>query len=305
MRGFVSVLALAAAAGVASTASADVLSISFTGSLTSYNGPASQDPFDPSTPLGGSIAAFPDLAKFDAQIVVRNFDPSFTGSYSFGPGGSSGNVEFFLHTPILERIEALTTRLGDSSPNGFSEDTKLLLPRNDFSTTTDEVNVTTTGFFGSGSLEVVNGVPVGITYNQGASTLQSFDFRFNPLSLEELDIATGANTSFDAAGQFDLDTAGASDSVPYGFNTTLANFPGSTVLTTTRATIESELAAGNLLDAKQSSGGQPLANPFAGLTGTWFQYNAGGFDASVVVIPAPAGASMLVAGGLLAGRRRR
>ncbi|MEM8756740.1 MAG: hypothetical protein AAGF47_03045 [Planctomycetota bacterium] len=293
---------LAAFAGA--SASADVLSVSFVGDLTQYFGPASQDPFNPSTPLGSAIAANGDLAKFDGQFIVKNFDPSIPGTqtFTFGPGaGSDPDVQFFLHTPILERIEAFTTRLGTGNAQGVNANTKILLPRTVDSTTTDEVGVTTTGFFGTGTLVVENGVPVSISYNQGEDTLNSFDFRFNPLSLEDLSIS--GNGSFTQTGAFDI-ASGAADVAPYGFNTPLTAFPGGTVLDTTVGDVRAEIALGTILDGREP-GGSPIADPFADFTGTWLQYSAGDVTAAVTVVPAPAATALLGLAGLATSRRRR
>ncbi|MEM8835860.1 MAG: hypothetical protein AAGD00_08570 [Planctomycetota bacterium] len=301
---FFVVPSLLVAASATSTAS--VLSVNFVGDLTSYTGPASQDPFNPATPLGGAIAANGDLAKFDGQFVVNNFDPTIPGTqtFTFGPGsGSDPNVQFFLHTPILERVEALTTRLASTNSQDVPVNTKILLPRTVNSTTTDEVGVTTTGFFGTGTLTVVDGVPTSFSYNQGADTLQSFDFRFNPLSLEDLSVTSGS--TFTQTGTFDLDTPGGADEAIYGYNTPLSAFPSSTVLDTTVGRIRDELAIGAILDTRESSGGVPIADPFADFSGTWFQYEALGTTASVEVVPSPgaAGVSMIAAAACI--RRRR
>ena len=300
--------ALAAAAITAfagAAASADVLSLSFVGDLTAYTGPASQNPFNPATPLGSAIAANPDLGKFDGQFVVQNFDPTVPGlqTFTFGPGaGTSPDIQFFLHTPILERVEAFTTRRGTGNAQGAAVNTKILIPRTTDSTTTDEVGVTTPGFFGTATLQVFNGVPIGFTYNQGAGTLQSFDFRFNPLSLEDLTLDGG--DQFTLVNEFDFDS-GEADAAPYGFNTPLSAFPGSTILDTTVGDVKAELALGTILDGRESSGGQPIADPFAGFGGTWFQYDAGSVTAAVTVVPAPAALALVAAGGLAAARRRR
>ncbi|MEM1183847.1 MAG: hypothetical protein AAGI53_02490 [Planctomycetota bacterium] len=286
-------------------ATADVLSVNFVGDLTQYTGPASQNPFNPGTPLGSAIAANPDLGRFDGQFIVKGFDSTIQGvqTFTFGPGaGSDPNVEFFLHTPVLERVEALTTRLASGNALGVSEDTKILLPRTVNSTTTDEVGVTTTGFFGTGTLTVIDGVPVNLTYTQGANTLQSFDFRFNPLSLEEL--AVSGDGDFTLANMFDLD-AGEGADARYGYNTPLSAFPGSTILDTTKGVIDAELALGTLLDGKASSGGVALGDPFAGFDGIWYEYQAGGVTASVVVVPSPYGVAVLGLAGLAPFRRRR
>ncbi|MEL6498441.1 MAG: PEP-CTERM sorting domain-containing protein [Planctomycetota bacterium] len=299
----VAAVTLAAIAGGA--ASADVLSVSFVGDLTQYFGPASQGPFNPTTPLGSAIAANADLGRFDGQFIVNNFDPTIPGvqTFTFGPGaGASPDVEFFLHTPILERVEAFTTRLADGNAQGVSENTKILLPRRVDSTTTDELGVTTTGFFGVGTLTVVDGVPTSISYNQGANTLNSFDFRFNPLSLEDLTVQ--GDGTFTNTGTFNIDN-GEADVAPYGFNTPLSAFPGSTILDTTVGDVRAELALGTILDGRASSGGMPIADPFANFSGTWYQYQAGGVNAAVTVVPAPASAALIGLGGLAMSRRRR
>jgi len=294
-----------AIAGTAATANASVLSVNFVGDLTQFNGPASQDPFAPPTPLGSAIAGNPDLAKFDGQFVINNFDPTIAGTqtFTFGPGaGSDPNVRFFLHTPILERVEAFTTRLGTGNAAGANVDTKILIPRTFDSTTTDEVGVQTTGFFGTGTLTVVDGVPVGFTYNQGADTLNSFDFRFNPLSLEDLTVNSG--NDFTLANTYDIDGGEARDAI-YGFNTNLSAFPGSTVLDTTVGAIQDELALGTILYGKECSGGTHIDDPFADFSGTWFEYTAGGTTASVTVVPSPPGVVLLAISGVASTRRNR
>ncbi|MEM1424269.1 MAG: hypothetical protein AAGH64_09720 [Planctomycetota bacterium] len=297
-------IGVAAIAFTGASASADVLSVSFVGDLTQYFGPASQSPFDPSTPLGSAIAANPDLGRFDGQFIVNNFDPTISGTqtFTFGPGaGASSDIEFFLHTPILERIEAFTTRLGDGNAQGANTNTKVLLPRRVDSVTTDEVGVTTAGFFGTGTLTVVDGVPVGISYNQGEDTLNSFDFRFNPLSLEDITIEGTGN--FTQTGAFNIDN-GEADVAPYGFNTPLSAFPGSTILDTTVGDVRAELGLGTILNGRFPNG-TPIDDPFANFSGTWFQYDAGGVTAAVTVVPAPGAAALLGLSGIALIRRRR
>ena len=300
----VGVISVALSAGAA-VGQDDVLSVSFVGDLTQYSGPLSQNPFDPSTPLGGAIAATPDLGRVHGQLIATNCDATSPArqTSTVGPGTSSNpNVEFFLHSPILERIEARTTRLAAGNALGVPENTKILLPRTVNTTTTEEVGVTTTGFFGTGTLTVVDGVPVDFSYSQGANTLQSFDFRFNPLSLEQLELSTDSGT-FTLTDTFDI-AGGLAGDAPFGYNTPLSAFPGSTVLNTTRGIIEAELALGTLLNTRASSGGTPIDNPLSG-TGSIFQYQAGGIVAAVTVVPTTGTASLLAVAGLAAARRRR
>ncbi|MEM7245981.1 MAG: hypothetical protein AAF533_11605 [Acidobacteriota bacterium] len=280
---------------VAMPASADELVIDFAVDLTGdgFNGAFEISPFNPTSALGMGTALNPDLIRGDAQFIVKNFDPSFTGTYTFCEveGQSDPGVEFLLHTPLLERVEAFTTRIGSNSPQGFSEDTKILFPRTASSTTTDELGTTTTGFFGTAALFVRCGVPVSFTYTQGAETLASFDFVFNPNSLESLTIQADR---FLPVATYDLDTPGAADDAPYGLNSDLNGNPGSTVLQSTRGIVQAELDApfagggiGNLLDGKESSGGMPLDfDPLDG-TGTLYHYTATGGELSVDVISPP------------------
>ena len=294
----ISSLVLAIFISVSATLSADELIVTFVAGISgpeSFDGPFEISPFNPEGQFGGGVAVNPDLIQADGQFVVKNFDSSVAGeqTYSFSKTGESdAGVEFFLHSPLLERIEAFTTRIGSNSPNGHSANTKILLPRNASSTTTDENGLTSTGFFGDGSLTVVDGVPTSLKYSIGPDSLSSFDFLFNPSSLEEMSIV---GSEFSLAGSYDLNTAGAADAVPYGFNSTLTGNPGSTILDATRGAIQSELDAafagggtGNLLAGKEADGGQPLSfNPLDG-TGTLYHYTLSNAElSSVAVVPEP------------------
>ncbi|MCP4194837.1 MAG: PEP-CTERM sorting domain-containing protein [Planctomycetaceae bacterium] len=296
---------------------ADELLVTFVAEMPgsdSFNGPYEINPFNPDGQLGGGVVANPDLVKADLQFIVKDFDPTVAGQqvFNFAKGGPSDpGVEFFMHTPLLERVEAYTTRIGSNSPQGYSENTKILLPRRSTTTTTDTNGLTTTGFFGDGTLVVVDGVPTSLSYSLGEESLESFDFLFNPSSLDSLSIS---GNEFALDGTFDLDTPGAAASAPYGFNTTLNGAPGSTVLDTTRGIIQAELDApfagggiGNLLDNKQSKDGQPLSfNPLDG-TGTLYHYTLGNAEISAVaVVPEPNSAMLLLVGALaFLGKVRR
>lgn len=301
--------------GFSSVATADELLISFVGELTEFDGPEEISPFNAAGQLGAAVVTNPDLIKADGQFIVKDFDPNVAGTqtFSFAPGvGADPGVEFFLHSPLLERIEAYTTRIGSNSPQGYSENTKILLPRKEDTTTTDESEVTTTGFFGSGTLTVVDGVPVSLAYVAGPDAMSSFDFVFSPSSIEELTIS---GDDFVLTNTYNLDFAGAADNAPYGLNSDLSGNAGSTVLDTTRGIIQAELDApfasggtGNLLTNKESKGGVPL--PFNPLNGTGTLYHYSLTDAemgAVAVVPEPSSAILALLGGLaiLAVRRRR
>ena len=301
--------------GFSSAATADELLISFVGELTAFDGPEEISPFNPAGQLGAAVVTNPDLIRADGQFMVKDFDPNVAGTqtFSFTPGiGADPGVEFFLHSPLLERIEAYTTRIGSNSPQGYSANTKILLPRKQDTTTTDENGLTTTGFFGSGTLTVVDGVPVSLAYVAGPEAMSSFDFVFSPSSVEELTIS---GDDFVLTNTYNLDFAGAANNAPYGLNSDLSGNAGSTVLDTTRGIIQAELDApfagggtGNLLTGKESSGGVPLPfNPLNG-TGTLYHYTLN--DASLTasaIVPEPASATLVLFGGLfiLAVRRRR
>ena len=146
--------------GLGSLASADELIVSFVGELTTFNGPEEISPFSPDGRLGGGVAANPDLLRADGQFVVKNFDPNIAGTqtFEFAPTvGSSAGVEFFLHTPLLERVEAYTNRIGSNSPQGYTANTKILLTRIETTTTADEGDLETTGYFNTGTLRVEDG----------------------------------------------------------------------------------------------------------------------------------------------------
>lgn len=99
----------------ASRSNADELIVSFVAELTpsTWSGPASISPFNPTSQLGFGVGLNPDLIQADGQFIVKDFDPTFTGTYSFSPGGTSNpDVEFFLHTPPLERVKAFKARIG-------------------------------------------------------------------------------------------------------------------------------------------------------------------------------------------------
>lgn len=296
-------------------ASAGELIVSFVADTTEFSGPNAISPFNPDSQLGTAVGLNSDLIRADGQFIVKNFDPSVPGTQTFSftarDGASDPGVEFFLHSPLLERMEAYTTRIGSNSPNSHSTNTKILLPRTASSTTSDKNTPkrTTTGFFGDGTLTVVDGVPTSLSYSQGRESVSSFDFILTPSYLTDLSIS---GNNFTLQGTYDLDTPGAADGAPYGFNSVLNGNPGSTILDTTRGEIQAELDApfagggtGNLLDNKEASGGQPLSfNPLDG-TGTLFHYSLGNAEVAVTAVPEPSSAILALGGSLLLLSMRR
>ena len=131
---------------------------------------------------------------------------------------NTGN-RFFLHSPLLERIEADTWRAeGESNAgtltglgNPISQRKKFLLP--------------TANTYGIASLTIENGLPVSLTYSldfaaSGApgfegTNLEAVDFQLITLNSE--------GVSFGAGETFEVGVN--DDEVPFGFNTSLT--PGS------------------------------------------------------------------------------
>ena len=231
-------------------ATSDELILSFEAETTTYIGPELLSPFNPTGYIGSLALANPDLIKLDGQFIVKNFDSRLPGTQTYRlrkEGGSDDGVEMFLHNPLFFRLEAFTTRIGDNSPTGYPENTKILLPRREESETTSEEGVRTAGFFGDATLTVVDGVPESFSYYMGPDSLSSFDYRTVPnrgVSLDELTIQGG---SIHLLESFDLGTTAAAD-VPYGFYSTLEGNPAETVLKTTRGIIQAELDDNNFLD---------------------------------------------------------
>ena len=93
---------------------------------------------------------------------------------------------------------------------------------------------------------------------------------------------SSGDSVFTLVDTYDLDTPGDADAVPYGYNTPLSAFPGSTVLNTTRGIVAAEIAAGTILDGRESSGGMPIPNPLTG-TGTLYEYSVSAITAGVTV----------------------
>ena len=235
--------AIALVVVVSSAAVADSLLVNFTAELTpaTYNGPSDISPYTPGTALNLFALGEPDVLLSDGQFYIKNWngqDGTFTTNVD--PG-----TRFFLHSPLIERIEADTWRAEGPSDHGtltglgdpISQRRKFLLPTN--------------STFGTATLTIQNGVPTAIDYNldftqpgvppfQGAAGNPAFqNIQFNSISL------SSDNATFDAGQTFTIGTD--DDAVPYGLNTALSlgSYPPSllngTVVDTTRGMLRNEI----------------------------------------------------------------
>jgi hypothetical protein len=310
-------------------AEADSLLVSFRADLTAatFSGPDEVNPFLPGNALHAFAQVQPDVLGVDGQFYLQNWDGAdgvFTTTSISGPG--SPGAQFFLHSPLIERIEAQTWRIEgpsdhgtlDGAGNAVVQRDKVLLP----------ARVT----FGAASLTIQGGVPVGLSYaidfsqpgvpaDFGNSALASVEFSAITV--------TSSGASFGAAQTF---TIGVDDAgVPHGLNTQLllGSYPpsllSSTVIDTTRGLLRSEIlnnsdeiggatanisADGRLNGAPFPSSDTPsgqvyLANPFAGASGVLTVYSATGFTAGVALIPEPSALPLAGLAWVAATRRRR
>ena len=107
-------------------------------------------------PLSAYIAGTGEtnVLDVDGQFYLSNWD----GSDGVFQSNTDPGVRFFLHSPLLERIEAQTWRAEGPSDHGtlngtngpVAQRTKFLLP--------------TSQTFGQASLTIANGVPVALDY---------------------------------------------------------------------------------------------------------------------------------------------
>ncbi|MBG86573.1 MAG: hypothetical protein CMO80_06700 [Verrucomicrobiales bacterium] len=299
---------------------AGAIQVNFTASLTpqTFDGPGSINPYQSGNALSAFIAGAPgnagaDVLRADGQFYLANWD----GSDGTFVSGVTPGARFFLHSPLLERIEAQTWRAEGPSSHGtvtgdgttaLAQRKKFLLPK--------------ANTFGTATLRIENGVPVELSYflDFSASGVPGFEgtalagIRFETITLSSAGSSFGTPTTY---------TLGQNDgSVPYGFNSALdlgafpSGFGGGTVMNTTRDILRNEInnntdeSGGNTPNisndgridgaaaASVSSPDQAgyLADPFAGETGTLTVYNTGGFVVGIQadVNPAPTAGALQV-----------
>ncbi|WP_018410084.1 PEP-CTERM sorting domain-containing protein [Methyloversatilis thermotolerans] len=320
----------AVAAGLAlstQVARADSLLVNFTAALTpaSFAGPDALNPFVPGNALHAFAQFQPDVLKLDGQFYISNWDGSdgvFTTNVS--PG-----TRFFLHSPLIERLEADTWRIEGASDHGIvdgagnavAQRDKFLLPT--FST------------YGTARLTIVNGAPVALSYALDLTQpgVPGFGNAPNPqiagIPFQSI-VLDSDGASFGSAHRY---TIGVDDGdVAYGLNTrlSLGAYPGSllasTVMNTTRGMLRDELgnnsdeAGGSTpnisADGRLNGGAFPasdepagsvyLNTPFAGESGTLTVFDASGVTVAVAVVPEPDTHALMLAGlGLVVALSRR
>ena len=152
-------------AEVLGASSNEAIQVNFTGTLTKHGfvGPDSISPFLEGNALSTFIESSgeTDVLRVDGQFYMENWD----GQDGVFVSNDSPGVRFFLHSPLLERLEADTWRaegpsnsetltgLGDP----ISQRKKFLLP--------------TANTFGVASLTIKNGLPIELSYSLDLSLI--------------------------------------------------------------------------------------------------------------------------------------
>lgn len=252
---------------------ADSAVINFTADLTSYTGTPTLSPFVPGTALNalingqGGFAGLgsDDWQRFTGQVYIPNFTGD--GTYTATPDGSGG-AGIYLHSPLLNRIEAVSLRTespltadslaasagrADGNPTQNRDD--IYLP--DF-----EPNAVTT--------ITISGNEVTIDYFLDFQTLDDTNAAFlrngvTPTQIGDLLLAEGVQFgsigvtgNATAAVQSATIGSGVEDTFPYGgfnlFDAVVSGNLSNTIVPTTRGVIDNEIAANNITPA--GSGGR-------------------------------------------------
>ena len=293
------------------------LMVSFTGGLSveNFTGPDSISPFVAGNALSAFIASTNelDVLRVDGQFYLEGWDGTDgTFTTNVTPG-----AKFFLHSPLLERLETDTWRAEGASNHGtqtgagadISQRKKFLLP--------------TASTYGSASVTVENGVPTSLTYALDFSTEGVPGFEGTALEVVEFQTISldSGNAVFGAPETYTIGTD--DDDAPYGFNTVLtagshpAGVLSGTVINTTRGMLRNEInnntdeAGGNTANissngrldgavyfdeelnsyryhpsaASPAEGEVYLADPFANESGVLTVFTATGLDVSVSAEP--------------------
>ena len=156
-----------------------------------------------------------DVLRVDGQFYMAEWD----GSDGTFISNETPGVRFFLHSPLLERLEADTWRAEGESNSGtltglsnpISQRKKFLLP--------------TANTFGTAKLTIENGNPVSLSYSldfaaTGAPGFEGTNLesvQFNVINLNSDGVTFGVGQTYEVGVN--------DDAVPFGFNTSLT--PGS------------------------------------------------------------------------------
>lgn len=306
---------IAASMAFSSQASrADSLLVNFTAALTpsSFSGPDAFNPFLPTNPLYFFSQTQPDVLKLDGQFYISNWDGSdgvFTTNVS--PG-----TRFFLHSPLLERLEADTWRVEGPSDHGTLDGGASAVVQR------DKILLPTFSTYGSASLTISGGVPTALSYTLDLTQPGVPGFGGTSLaSVPWQTISVGSSgASFGAAQTFEI---GVDDgNVAYGLYTQLAtaSYPAAlangTVFQTTRGLLRNEILVNTdeiggttpnvSSDGRRNGAAFPssddptgsvyLQDPFLGESGTLTVFNASGVIAGVAVVPEPETYALMLAG---------
>ncbi|MEM1109581.1 MAG: PEP-CTERM sorting domain-containing protein [Planctomycetota bacterium] len=339
--------ALATAAGIVSfsashAALADSAVINFTSSLAESGfsvdpgviNPDALNPFAAGSELndlvngvfgpGEGLGTNLDWLRFTGQIYIPDF--SGDGTYEITPTNGVGGI--YLHSPLLNRIEAVSVRTeGALTAASIAAGAG----RADGNPTQNRDDFYFPDFTPNGTATVtINGSDVTIDYDLDFSTLSGPNSQFFREETTDTDLSdrlTDARQQFGFIGVDGTATAvvqsavigsGDEDEFAYGaynplsevLNGNLAN----TIVPSTRFVVSTEIAAGNIttdgrLTSDPSTPTELIPDPFIGETGDTFFYDltgAGDLSTSILLIPEPGTAALLLAAaGVLVARRRQ
>jgi hypothetical protein len=273
----------------------EAIQVNFTGSLSkeSFIGPDSINPFESGNALSAFIESSGenDVLRVDGQFHLENWN----GEDGMFISNQTPGVRFFLHSPLLERLEADTWRAEGFSDAGtltglgdpISQRKKFLLP--------------TANTYGVATLTIKNGAPVSLGYSLDFAANKAPGFENTALGIVEFNLIAlhSEGVKFGDGQSYEIGVN--DDDVPFGFFTSLtaASHPpkllNGTVINTTRGMLRKEIRTntdeaggstgnissnGRLNGGAYASGSAPsegdvyLEDPFSGQAGTLTVYDA-------------------------------